>query len=71
METDAGADGLKLFPADTLGPAVLKAHRAVLSEGVLVAVVGGVTPEAMPKALKPAPTYMLAHSGAALSGTRG
>ena len=38
----AGADALKLFPADAAGPATLKAIRAVLPPGVLVLPVGGV-----------------------------
>ena len=41
----AGADALKLFPAETLGPATLKAWRAVLPPGTAVLPVGGVTPE--------------------------
>lgn len=43
----AGADALKLFPAETLGPATLKAWRAVLPAGVAVLPVGGVAPETM------------------------
>jgi len=41
----AGADGLKLFPAEIGGPALLKALKAVLPAGVPVLPVGGVTPE--------------------------
>jgi 2-dehydro-3-deoxyphosphogalactonate aldolase len=41
----AGADGLKLFPAEIGGPPLLKALRAVLPRGVPVLAVGGVTPE--------------------------
>lgn len=40
---DAGADALKLFNAGTLGPATLKAYRAVLPRGLPVYAVGGVT----------------------------
>jgi 2-dehydro-3-deoxyphosphogalactonate aldolase len=40
----AGADGLKLFPADRLGPPGLKALRAVLPEGTKVYAVGGAGP---------------------------
>ena len=40
---DAGADGLKLFPAEILGPAGLKALRAVLAPGVTTYAVGGVS----------------------------
>jgi 2-dehydro-3-deoxyphosphogalactonate aldolase len=44
---DAGADGLKMFPADQLPPAALKAWRAVLPRGTLVFVVGGIRPDNM------------------------
>lgn len=44
----AGADGLKLFPAELGGPPLLKALRAVLPPGVPVLPVGGVTPETLP-----------------------
>jgi 2-dehydro-3-deoxyphosphogalactonate aldolase len=37
----AGADGLKLFPAGLVGPAGLRAIRAVLPAGTLVLAVGG------------------------------
>lgn len=40
----AGATGLKLFPAAQIGPAGLKAMRAVLPEGCAVYAVGGVGP---------------------------
>jgi 2-dehydro-3-deoxyphosphogalactonate aldolase len=43
----AGADALKLFPAETAGPATLKAIRAVLPPGVPVLPVGGIEPDAM------------------------
>jgi len=39
----AGADGLKLFPAELLPPAAIKAWRAVLPAGTLLLPVGGVT----------------------------
>jgi 2-dehydro-3-deoxyphosphogalactonate aldolase len=39
----AGADGLKLFPAEILPPAAIKAWRAVLPAGTLLLPVGGVT----------------------------
>lgn len=45
---DAGADMLKLFPAEQLPPAVVKAWRAVLPRDVPLVPVGGVTPETMP-----------------------
>jgi 2-dehydro-3-deoxyphosphogalactonate aldolase len=41
----AGADVLKLFPAELLGPAVVKAWRAVLPPGTPLMPVGGITPE--------------------------
>ncbi|WP_286711926.1 2-dehydro-3-deoxy-6-phosphogalactonate aldolase [Sphingomonas sp. 67-41] len=41
---DAGATGLKLFPAEAAGPAVLRAHRAILPPELPVYVVGGITP---------------------------
>jgi 2-dehydro-3-deoxyphosphogalactonate aldolase len=44
---DAGADGLKMFPAEQLSPAVLKAWRAVLPKDTLVFPVGGIRPENM------------------------
>jgi 2-dehydro-3-deoxyphosphogalactonate aldolase len=43
----AGAQALKLFPAEAASPAVLKAQRAVLPKGVPVLVVGGVQPDRM------------------------
>jgi 2-dehydro-3-deoxyphosphogalactonate aldolase len=43
----AGADALKLFPAEMLGPPVLKALRAVLPAGTRLFPVGGITPEGM------------------------
>ena len=41
----AGADVLKMFPAEQLGPAVLKAWRAVLRPPIALAPVGGITPD--------------------------
>lgn len=41
---DAGADALKLFPAEAASPAVLRALRAVLPTGTLVLPVGGIGP---------------------------
>lgn len=43
----AGADGLKLFPAEQFSPAVLKAWRAVLPREVPVLPVGGIAPDTM------------------------
>ncbi|WP_329741613.1 2-dehydro-3-deoxy-6-phosphogalactonate aldolase [Dyella sp. A6] len=43
----AGADGLKLFPAEQAAPAVLKAWRAVLPRDVPVLPVGGISPDNM------------------------
>ncbi|MFZ6763774.1 2-dehydro-3-deoxy-6-phosphogalactonate aldolase [Pseudoroseomonas sp. WGS1072] len=42
-----GADALKLFPAEALGPAVLKAWRSVFPTGTAFLPVGGITPEGM------------------------
>lgn len=41
----AGADALKMFPAEGLPPAVLKAWRAVLPRSTLVFAVGGMRPD--------------------------
>lgn len=41
----AGADGLKMFPAESLPPAALKAWRAVLPASTLVFAVGGMKPD--------------------------
>jgi 2-dehydro-3-deoxyphosphogalactonate aldolase len=41
----AGADALKMFPAEILGAAVLKAWRAVLPADTQLVPVGGLTPE--------------------------
>lgn len=43
----AGADALKLFPAEAITPAVVKALRAVLPAEVGLFPVGGITPESM------------------------
>jgi 2-dehydro-3-deoxyphosphogalactonate aldolase len=43
----AGADGIKLFPAEANPPKVLKALRAVLPKNVPVLPVGGITPGSM------------------------
>jgi len=43
----AGAHALKLFPAELLTPAVLKAWRAVLPEGIRLLPVGGITPQSV------------------------
>jgi 2-dehydro-3-deoxyphosphogalactonate aldolase len=43
----AGADGLKMFPAETLPPAAVKAWLAVLPPGTALIPVGGITPESM------------------------
>ncbi|TBW41334.1 2-dehydro-3-deoxy-6-phosphogalactonate aldolase [Siculibacillus lacustris] len=41
----AGADALKLFPAELLTPSVLKALRSVLPGGTRLMPVGGITPD--------------------------
>lgn len=43
----AGADALKLFPAELITPHVLKAMRAVLPKSVRLLPVGGITPDNM------------------------
>lgn len=48
----AGADGLKFFPASLLGPAGLKALRAVLPAGTETYAVGGAGPENFAEWLK-------------------
>lgn len=45
---DAGADGLKCFPANLVGAAGLKAMMAVLPDDVPLLPVGGINPEHMP-----------------------
>lgn len=42
-----GADVLKMFPAEQMGPAVVKAWLAVLPAGTILAPVGGITPDNM------------------------
>lgn len=44
---DHGADALKLFPAESVPPSVLKAWRSVLPKSCLCLPVGGVRPEGM------------------------
>jgi 2-dehydro-3-deoxyphosphogalactonate aldolase len=44
----AGADALKLFPAEAASPAVLKALRAVLPAGTAVLPVGGMDAASIP-----------------------
>jgi 2-dehydro-3-deoxyphosphogalactonate aldolase len=41
---EAGASGLKLFPAEMITPAVVKALRAVLPSGTIMLPVGGINP---------------------------
>lgn len=43
----AGADALKLFPAEQLSPPVLRAWLSVLPSGIALLPVGGITPERM------------------------
>ncbi len=44
---DAGAHGLKLFPAEMISPATVKAMRAVLPKAAALMPVGGITPDNM------------------------
>ncbi|SFR94897.1 2-dehydro-3-deoxyphosphogalactonate aldolase [Dyella sp. OK004] len=43
----AGADALKIFPAEAIPPAVVKAWRAVLPPDLALLPVGGITPDNM------------------------
>jgi 2-dehydro-3-deoxyphosphogalactonate aldolase len=43
----AGADALKIFPAEQVSPAVVKAWRAVLPRELALLPVGGITPDNM------------------------
>ena len=45
----AGADAIKLFPAEAANPATLRGIRAILPPGTLVVPVGGITPETIPE----------------------
>ena len=49
---EAGADALKLFPAEGIPPRVLKAMKAVLPSTVPILPVGSITPEKMNDYLK-------------------
>jgi 2-dehydro-3-deoxyphosphogalactonate aldolase len=42
-----GADVLKMFPAEQLGPAVVKAWRAVIARDIALLPVGGIAPDNM------------------------
>jgi 2-dehydro-3-deoxyphosphogalactonate aldolase len=44
---EAGAHGLKLFPAEMIGPPVVKALRSILPSQTRLLPVGGITPENM------------------------
>jgi 2-dehydro-3-deoxyphosphogalactonate aldolase len=44
---NAGADGLKAFPAEMISPAIVKAWRAVIPASVPIMPVGGITPDNM------------------------
>lgn len=44
---EEGADILKLFPAEQMSPAMVKAWLAVLPSGTVLAPVGGITPDNM------------------------
>ncbi|MBH68473.1 MAG: 2-dehydro-3-deoxy-6-phosphogalactonate aldolase [Rhodospirillaceae bacterium] len=45
---EAGADGLKLFPAEAAPPPVLRALKAIIPARIPVIPVGGITPEKLP-----------------------
>jgi 2-dehydro-3-deoxyphosphogalactonate aldolase len=42
---DAGADALKLFPAEPMGASTLQAWRAIIPESVPILPVGGIVPD--------------------------
>ena len=44
---EAGADALKMFPAEAMPPAVVKAWRAVIRPPIKLLPVGGITPDTM------------------------
>lgn len=44
---EAGADALKLFPAEQFGPAVVKAWRAVFARDIALLPVGGIAPDSL------------------------
>ena len=44
---DAGADALKLFPAELISPRIVQAMRAVLPKAAHLFAVGGITPDSM------------------------
>jgi 2-dehydro-3-deoxyphosphogalactonate aldolase len=48
----AGADGLKAFPAEAIGPTIVKAWRAVIPPDIPIVPVGGITPDAMASFVK-------------------
>lgn len=48
----AGANSIKLFPAEAASPQVVKSQKAVLPKDVPLIVVGGVTPESIPEWLE-------------------
>lgn len=52
----AGADALKLFPADAMGTHMLTGLRAVLPQGTIMVPVGGWMQPQFPCGAKPAPT---------------
>ncbi|HEY9421183.1 MAG TPA: 2-dehydro-3-deoxy-6-phosphogalactonate aldolase, partial [Thermoanaerobaculia bacterium] len=43
----AGADAIKIFPAESMPPIIVKAWRAVLPKHVIVLPVGGIKPDTM------------------------
>ena len=47
MALAAGADALKIFPAELVSPAILKAINVVLPKGTRLFPVGGITPDNM------------------------
>ena len=43
----AGADGLKIFPAEMITPKILKSWKAILPENAMLFPVGGIQPDSL------------------------
>ena len=44
---EAGADGLKIFPAEMITPKILKSWKVILPENTMLFPVGGIEPESI------------------------
>jgi 2-dehydro-3-deoxyphosphogluconate aldolase/(4S)-4-hydroxy-2-oxoglutarate aldolase len=58
---EAGADAVKVFPADQFGPAYIKTLKEAHSEGMLIPI-GGVTPDTVAEFLRAGATAVFAGS---------